>query len=175
MTHGRREYRNPGIRPPRSRFSEICSKALICRRIALWCWCTSRRADATCHARQPTNHETARCFRTKCNVLGFSISSRSKPRPFALLCGVSLVSQLCGSKPLLQLTAGTERACGSVLLVIRPQAKHRVRALSRVHITSQRPRPSLCREHTAGVLGALGTKKTRFGAWKVELISSSTV
>ena len=24
MTHGRREYRNPGIRPPRSRFSEIC-------------------------------------------------------------------------------------------------------------------------------------------------------
>ena len=25
VTHGRKEYRNPGIRPPRSRFPEICS------------------------------------------------------------------------------------------------------------------------------------------------------
>ena len=80
-------------------------------------------------------------------------ASRSKPRFFALLCGVSLVSPPCGSKPLLQLTAGTERACGSVWLVIRPQAKIRVRALSCVHITSQGPRPSLCRVHTVGVLG----------------------
>ena len=85
-------------------------------------------------------------------------ASRSKPRFFALLCGVSLVSPPCGSKPLLQLTAGTERACGSVWLVIRPQAKIRVRALSCVHITSQGPRPSLCRVHTVGVLGALGSE-----------------
>ena len=85
-------------------------------------------------------------------------ASRSKPRFFALLCGVSLVSPPCGSKPLLQLTAGTERACGSVWLVIRPQAKIRVRALSCVHITSQGPRPSLCRVHYVEFLGVLGSK-----------------
>ena len=48
-------------------------------------------------------------------------------------------------------------------------ANSRNRALPHVHLRSQGSRPSLCRVHTVGVLGALGTKKTRFGAWKVEL------
>ena len=128
------------------------SFALVCRRIALWCWCHSRRADATCHARQLTNHETARCSRTKRNVLGVSIEAQILRSPLWCVARVATV----GSKPLLQLTAGTERACGSVWLVIRPQAKIRVRALSCVHITSQGPRPSLCRVHTVILGGGVG-------------------
>ena len=37
-----------------------------------------------------------------------------------------------------------------------------------MHISSQGSRPSLCRLHNVEVWGASGTKKTRFGAWKVE-------
>ena len=71
------------------------------------------------------------------------------------------------------LTSGTERACGSVWLVIWPQAKHRVRALSRVHITSQGPRPSLCRVRTVIFGGALGTEISSQQATKFFKMHSS--
>ena len=47
-------------------------------------------------------------------------------------------------------------------------ARSRVCAPPHVHINSQGSRPSLCGVHNVEVLGALGTKKTRFGAWKVK-------
>ena len=47
-------------------------------------------------------------------------------------------------------------------------ARSRVCALPHVHINSQGSRPSLCGLHNVEVLGASGTKKSRFGAWKVK-------
>ena len=47
-------------------------------------------------------------------------------------------------------------------------ARSRVCALPYVHINSQGSRPSLCGVHNVEVLGASGTKKSRFGAWKVK-------
>ena len=47
-------------------------------------------------------------------------------------------------------------------------ARSRVCAPPHVHINSQGSRPSLCGVHNVEVLGASGTKKSRFGAWKVK-------
>ena len=128
------------------------SFALVRRRVVLWCWTVGATRDGPMRPAKRGSPLTTKHQGALEGSAMFS-ASRSKPRSFAVFCGLSLVSPPCGSKPLLQLTAGTERACGSVWLVIRPQAKIRVRALSCVHITSQGPRPSLCRVHTVSVLG----------------------
>ena len=47
-------------------------------------------------------------------------------------------------------------------------ARSRVCAPPHVHINSQGSRPSLCGLHNVAFLGASGTKKSRFGAWKVK-------
>ena len=53
--------------------------------------------------------------------------------------------------------------------LVRPGiARSRVCAPPHAHINSQGSRPSLCGVHNVEVLGASGTKKSRFGAWKVK-------
>ena len=56
-----------------------------------------------------------------------------------------------------------------VIELVRPGiARSRVCAPPHAHIDSQGSRPSLCGVHNVEVLGASGTKKSRFGAWKVK-------
>ena len=53
--------------------------------------------------------------------------------------------------------------------LVRPGiARSRVCAPPHAHINSQGSRPSLCGLHNVAFLGASGTKKSRFGAWKVK-------
>ena len=63
----------------------------------------------------------------------------------------------------------TPRTPTRVIELVRPGiARSRVCAPPHVHINSQGSRPSLCGVHNVEVLGASGTKKSRFGAWKVK-------
>ena len=64
--------------------------------------------------------------------------------------------------------AKTRNRTRDIELVWPGIARSRVCAPPHVHINSQGSRPSLCGLHNVEVLGASGTKKTRFGAWKVK-------
>ena len=55
------------------------SFALVCRRFVLWCWCHSRRADATCHARcSPPTTKQRRALEPRIQPL--SASNSAAPR-----------------------------------------------------------------------------------------------